>query len=401
MMNTPILEDTLIEIAHEVDDFVLEARHYLHKNPYTRWEEQPVLDWVLGKIREIEGQYQWIHHEHYTGGLIIDMIVDPSLPMRLFRADIDALPITEETGLEFSSGRPGNMHACGHDIHSAMLLGAYKAIQEKPIKPTYNIRWVWQRAEENPNSVPIAESGGKRLVDEGVCEGIVSANALHIWSTLESGMFESYHGPVMANSDRICINIKTSGGHVASPNEGTNAARVACQICAALEGFPSLALDPLEPCVLEPSIIRTGTAGNIRPANAEVWIGNRHFLSGEEEQEYLEKIRHRIASVVAIYPDATADIEFIKGHPALLNDRENYEATQASLCAAGQKVQQMKPTFGGEDFAYYLFKVPGTMWFLGGHQEGTGSHHTPNFNPDESTLWRGTLYWLLLATQSG
>jgi amidohydrolase len=390
----PLHTETLAR-AFELE--VIEYRRYLHTHPYTRWQEDPSLNWILDQVKATVPAYPWTLREEFTGGLVIDMTVDPVLPWKLFRADIDALPINENTDLPFTSAYAGVMHACGHDAHSAILLGAYRAVQRGDFVPACNIRWVWQRAEENPATPPIAESGGARLVREGVCANISFANALHIWSDFPSGLFQSGAGALMANSDRVKINVTCSGGHVANPHLGSNAARIAYNICSALEGFQSTVLDPLQTVVLEPTIIKSGVAGNVRPGEAELWFANRNFLTAEFHTPYKQRIEKRVRSVVEAYSDATCDIEFISGHPVLINDTTDFHHVHGLLQEAGQDVAVMPPTFGGEDFAYYLAKVPGSMWFLGAHQEGTGSHHTPFFNPAEAVFWRGVQFWLLLA----
>ena len=244
---------------------------------------------------------------------------------------------------------------------------------------------------------PVEESGGARLVREGVCDNMHRVHGLHIWSTHPAGEFASRPGPMMANSGRIKINIKCSGGHAASPDLGSNALRIARQICDALEGFAALALSPLESTVLEPTILHAGTAPNVRPAEAELWFANRHFMNAEESAVYNEKLEKRIRSVIDYFEDATVTIRFIKGHPVLSNTDADVDRVKVLLEDAKQNARIQQPVFGGEDFAYYLQKTPGSFWYLGGHQKGTGSHHTPIFNPSEEVLWQGVLFWLVLA----
>lgn len=389
----------LAALAESYQLGAVEWRRHLHQFPETRWQEDASLQWVLERVQAAKSTFAWHQKTGFSGGLVIDMLVDEKLPWRLFRADIDALPIQEETGLPFASAHSGVMHACGHDAHSAMLLAAYDAVQSGQIQPTHNIRWVWQRAEENPQTPPEEESGGARLVREGVCEGMKSAHALHIWADHPSGQFESYPGAMMASSGRIKIELKCTGGHAAMPHLGSNALRVAHQICTALEGFAALALDPLESTVLEPTVLHAGTAANVRPAQAELWFANRHFLDGGAAKQYQNQLEKRIRDVVDFYSDASAEIRFTGGHPVTRNTPEDVQHLKVLLGEAGQNAQIIPPLFAGEDFAYYLQKAPGSLWLLGAHQPATGSHHTPVFNPSEEVLWRGVLFWLLLAAE--
>jgi len=387
----------LVSLARQQQSLAIEWRRHLHQYPELRWQEDNSLQWILEQISSIKSTFPWQQQAQFSGGLVVDMTVDPQLPWQLFRADIDALPITEETGLPFTSANLGIMHACGHDAHSAMLLAAYNAVQTGTFTPSHNIRWVWQRAEENPDTPPVEESGGARLVREGVCDNMQCVHGLHIWSTHPAGEFASRPGPMMANSGRIKINIKCSGGHAAVPNLGSNALRIAHQICDALEGFAALALSPLESTVLEPTILHAGTAPNVRPSEAELWFANRHFMNADEALDYQNKLEKRIRSVTDYFEDAAVTIRFIKGHPVLRNTGEDVDRVKVLLEGAKQNATIKPPTFGGEDFAYYLQKTSGSFWYLGGHQEGTGGHHTPIFNPSEDVLWQGVLFWLLLA----
>lgn len=388
----------LLALAQKYQPKVCQWRRYLHRFPETRWQEDASLEWVLEQIRTTKSTFPWQQKTEFSGGLVIDLHVDENLPWRLFRADIDALPIHEETALSFASEHPGVMHACGHDAHSAMLLAAFHAVQSGEIHPMHNIRWVWQRAEENPQTPPIEESGGARLVREGVCDGMECAHALHIWSDHPEGQFESYPGAMMASSGRIRIELKTQGGHAAMPHLGSNALRIAFEICNALEGFPALALDPLENVTLEPTILHAGTASNVRPSGAELCFSNRHFLDAEATKRYQTQLEKRIRSVVEFYSDAKVEILFTGGHPETRNTESDVHQIRDALINAEQNVKFIRPIFAGEDFAYYLQKVPGSLWLLGAHQPTTGSHHTPLFNPSEEVLWRGILFWLTLAT---
>lgn len=390
--------ESLLTLAQTYQPQACEWRRHLHRFPETRWQEDASLEWVLEQIRTAKSTFPWQQKTEFSGGLVIDMLVDDKLPWRLFRADIDALPIQEESGLPFSSEHPGLMHACGHDAHSAMLLAAFHAAQSGEVAPKHNVRWVWQRAEENPQTPPVEESGGARLVREGVCDGMEFAHALHIWSDHPAGQFESYPGAMMASSGRIRIELKCQGGHAAMPHLGSNALRIAYEICNALEGFPALVLDPLENVTLEPTILHAGTASNVRPSSAELCFSNRHFLTADATKDYQDQLEKRIRSVVEFYPDARVEVLFTGGHPVTHNSKEDVHQVQTALSEAKQKVKIISPIFAGEDFAYYLQKVPGSLWFLGAHQPTTGSHHTPLFNPSEEVLWRGILFWLVLAT---
>lgn len=393
--------DDLIEAAKAVEVYTLEMREFFHNHPELRWREEDTLGRVKREVRNIaKEQSMNVDITEAKGGLWVDVAFNSGMDRVLLRADVDALQVQEETELYFASHNPGVMHACGHDIHAAMLLGAFKAIAEGMVQPRHNLRLVWQRAEEGPGSEPIAESGGHCLVGEGVCDGITQAYGLHILvgDEIGFGAFASCPGPFLCNSDRLRIDIKCPGGHVAEPHNGGNALRITQSIQNALSGFPVSVLGPLEPVTLEPTIIKAGTASNIMPASAEMWYGVRTFLPVAERDLFMEALETRITSVVRGFPGATVECTPILGHSALINSPGSYKHVSTTLEAVGQKVEKAKRKLGGEDFAYYLQQVTGSFWFLGANKEGSGPLHSPTFNPAETVFLKGVLFWLALAT---
>ncbi len=405
----PLDTQEMVAAAHAVEQYVLDLRRELHTHPETRWEEswtlQRVWDECYNMTRrrdEVFGPWHVVPDGESIrpkGGFVLNATFDPSFDRILFRADVDALPVTEATGLPFASTIPGKMHACGHDVHMAMLMGALKAIAEGRVKPTHNLRFVFQRAEENPGAEPRADSGGKVLVDEGVLDGITSVHGLHIWAASDGtpGVFYSRPGQFMANSDRWCITITAKGGHVMAPHHGVNALRVANAIMTALEGFPNRILGPNEAATLEPVICKSGTGTNIMPASAELWYGVRTLLAPTDRDLYFDRLESEVRAVALRFP---AEVEFkrVYGHPALINDSTSVRTVGELLRANDQSVEERERILGGEDFAHYLYGAPGSFWMLGAYQEGSGDHHSPTFNPDERVFWQGVLYWLALAS---
>lgn len=393
---------SLRAIAQAQQDEVVRMRRHFHQHPELRWLEEKTLDYIVQAVNGYEGAYRGglkfkivvsIH-----GGIWVDIDVDPKLDRQIFRADVDALPVPEATGLEFASLETGISHACGHDCHAAMLLGFFKAVCENKIELKHNLRLVFQRAEENPGSEPQALSGGQVMVQEKVCRGISRAYALHVWATGDAGVFYSRPGPFLGNSDRLKLVISCSGGHVAQPHKGQNALRIAQQITNSLESFPAQVLGPMEPCSLEPTILKAGTASNIMPATAELWFGVRTMLEPANRDKFFEHLASKVSSVVSSFPGATVEFKPIHGHPALINAGSTVTLVSATLKSAGELYKEHERILGAEDFAYYLQRVPGCQVMLGANQQGCGDHHTPTFNPDEAVLWKGVYFWLLLAT---
>ncbi|MFA6445814.1 MAG: amidohydrolase, partial [Candidatus Paceibacterota bacterium] len=389
--------------SNQLEALVVEWRRYLHMYPEIRWEENETLAYIR---RQLELNLAAIEPSPFifsemTGGLVVDLIIPGKTEMVLFRADVDALAVSEQTGLPYTSKVPGKMHACGHDMHSAMLMGAIvgisRAMQVGYI-PTHNIRFVFQRAEENP----VTESGGASLVKGGVLEGVKEAYGLHVWATGEAGTFLSRSGVTLGNSDRMKIEIKTTGGHVAMANEGVNAIDVVSSILNGLSGFGGRFLGDTEPVSIHPTIVNSGTASNVRPANAEMWYSARNFLGPDKRKAFHEALKARVCAIARVYPDPNlkVNVTIINGHPTLQNTAPEYEKTKLMLDNAGFKTIGIEPQLGGEDFAWYLKLqggVPGVMWMIGANQEGCGGHHAPTFNPSESVLKDGVHFWLLLA----
>lgn len=365
-------------------------REHLHSYPELRWKEDSSLQYVRDQIQQAQRFFPEIGEESFNiknwsdfkGGVVIDVTVDEKLPRHILRADIDALPIQEATGLPFASQNAGVMHACGHDLHTGWLLATLIGIIEGRIVPTRNFRFVFQRAEENP----ITESGGACLVREGVCDDVESAIGLHVLSTAPRGVFLSREGRMMANSDRFEVKVKCRGGHVMNPDSGSNAIVIGNWIISALmDGFVENILGPNEPCVLEPTISNSGTASNIRPGEGSFWFGCRNFLPSDKREALRDAINAEVQKVVAHFPDATAELNYIYGHPALHNNAEQVREIGKLLKNEGLMVGVQEEMFGGEDFAHYLNAVRGSFWFLGAadleKDPDPADHHENRFNP--------------------
>lgn len=392
--------DELIAIARSMDDYVFGIRRILHQKPETRWETEETRNLII-----TEASIMGYEIKALDGGIVVDVYAPNctnTTEWLLFRADFDALPVPEKTGILFTSKIEGKSHACGHDIHVAMLLGAMRAISEGLVKPTKNLRFVFQDAEENPGTAPRLESGGSVLVnEEGVCDGISKAYALHIRNMPDStfGAFHSRPGAVTGNSGRLYFKIESSGGHVAKPHTGVNALRVVNAVMNRLDTFLARHMDPLQPATLEPAIVNSGKGSNVMPAEAEIWYGFRTLLPRDEHIKMAETIWLEVTAVAESMNAKVADFKLIHGHPAQINDLATYERAVQLLKGANESVVEMDPSMGGEDFAYYSMKVPSAMFMLGAYgPNSTGDHHSPTFNPDASVFWRGVHFWLLLAT---
>jgi amidohydrolase len=395
----------LIELARSVEQYVIDIRRELHQMPETRWEEERTLEYIYQSAPDTS----LLTYCPGEGGIWFDLDVDPSYDRIIFRADVDALDVDggEQTGLPFASEFEGKMHACGHDVHSAILLGTMKAIASGEIRPKHNLRFVFQRAEENPGLPPRPESGGEVLVKaDGVLDGIVAAYGLHIWNQPagKPGVFYCRPGAALANSGRVRMLIKCAGGHAAMPEIGSNAIDVAADLVVKLRGLPERVLPEGTFCKFAPVISLSGRPGatNVRPGVAELWFGNRQYMKPNDLQIWKGAIVAAADKAIDKdrYGEAMVEVQFIDGHPVLINTPERFDYVSDILVNAGERVETHEPIGGGEDFAHYLMPGsgrPGGFWFLGAHTPWTGDHHSGTFNPDERVFWKGVLFWLLLA----
>ncbi len=385
----------VLELAQGAQDYMVEVRRFLHMYPELSWKEDNTISFIKSEIVKHLKNYKGSSSlTEKKGGLILDLNISPEFDRILFRADVDALPIQEETNLSFSSQVPNVMHACGHDCHAAMLLGALKVITSKNLEIKHNIRFIFQRAEE----VPFVTSGGESLVKDGIMKNISRAYALHISSKDELGVLRSKPGPMMANCTTICFEIKCMGGHVMCPESGSNAIDVMTDIHNYLKGFALRAIGPKERVSFVPAVSNSGTAANIMPEYAKATYAFRNYLKEDIKNDFLQNLKKRIQAIASTYQDACLhSFDVFDGYPVLVNDYDSFSYVDALLQTNNFKTSLSREVFAGEDFAYYLKKVKGSYWSLGAKQGKCYGHHTSLFNPDEEAFSKGAAFWLLLA----
>jgi amidohydrolase len=315
-----------------------------------------------------------------TGGVAV---LGERGPAVLLRADLDALPVAERTGLAFSSTRPGCMHACGHDAHAAMLLAAADALASGEVGLPGRVVCLFQPAEEGPG-------GCARLLEEGLLERhpVRLAVALHVWPGLPAGTVGLSPGPVMASMDQVRLVFRGRGGHGAYPQACVDPVVMAAEGVLALQTLVSRRVDPLEPAVLTLGAIRGGTASNIIPDEVEV-LGTVRAYTPEVRDALLAGIREVTEGVARAHGGSCA-VEVDEGYPVTCNDRLASVAVREALVAVlGEgAVRDGRRTMGSEDMSFLLARVPGCYVQLGASADPARAEplHSPRFDLDERCL---------------
>ena len=326
---------------------------------------------------------------------------DPTKPCIALRADIDALPISEATGADYASTHPGNMHACGHDGHAANLLTAAAVFKRAVAKLPVCVKLIFQPAEEGGG-------GAEVLVKAGVLDGRIGPKVsqifgLHGWPGLPLGVVSTRPGPLMASTDALKITVRGSGCHGAFPHLGRDPIVVAAEILISLQTVVSRETDPTDSSVVTIGTFHAGTATNVIP-DVAVLTGTVRALNDATRARNREAILRRCKGIADAY-GCVADVEYEQGYPATQNDpamAQRVATTARDLFGPARFLPAATPVMGGEDFAYYLEKVPGAFFFVGLCPEGRASYpplHTDRFDFVDAALDTGTKMFLSLVEQ--
>ena len=358
---------------------VIAWRRHLHRHPEPSYEERETARFIAETL-------------HGIGGLEIERPSDTSVVARLrtgrpgrtlaIRADIDALPIQEESGVEFSSQRDGVMHACGHDGHTAMLLGAAAELVERAGDLTGEVRFLFQPAEELP------PGGAQELVASGALDGVDLVTGCHLWTPLACGAVATRPGPAMAAADFFTLAITGQGGHAALPHTATDTVAVAAQVVTNLQHLVARRVDPLAGAVLSVSTFHAGDAPNVLPGRAEL-SGTVRTFEPELRARMPELLEDVVRGVTSAH-GAAYELDYRLGYRPVVNDPEVTALVADALAGVdGATVAELAPLMGGDDFSAYQAQVPGCYFFVGAGSEEAGAiwpHHHPRFRIDERAL---------------
>jgi hippurate hydrolase len=359
--------DTLRDEALDIQGETVALRRRLHERPELGNELPITRDAVL---ESLDGLPLDITLHESTSGVAALLTGSNPGPTVLLRGDMDALPLHEDTGLDFTSKSEGSMHACGHDTHTAMLSSAAKLLSGRRDDIAGRVLFMFQPGEEGHH-------GARYMLDEGLLDvppladgtdsPVTGAFALHITSTIPTGMVATRGGACMASADQFLIRVHGAGGHASEPFRTIDPIPIACEIVQALQLMVTRRVDVFDPAVVTVGRIQAGTTNNIIPPLAEI-EGTIRTVSERTRAQVHDHLQ-RVASNIAEAHGAAAEPEIILGYPVTSNDDvfADFTLETARHVLGGRNVHRLpNPIMGAEDFSYVLNEIPGTMMFLGG-----------------------------------
>lgn len=382
---------TLLEEGKQLSDELRLFRRDLHAYPELSFEEKETARKIAQYIEALNIPYEMNVGGH---GIVAQINGEPGGATIALRADMDALPIQEEADVPFASRNNGVMHACGHDAHVTMLLGAMKLLQQR--KLAGNVRFLFQSAEE-------INAGAKAMVEAGVLDGVSEIYGLHNLPTLAAGKLATCHGSMMGSVDRIEIYLRGKGAHGAIPNEGIDPVVCGSAIIMSLQSIISREVSPFDPVVVTIGSIKSGEANNVIPEYA-VMTGTVRTFSPRVQQTMQRRIERIVQNIADGYR-CEARVEYITQVPVLVNHAaplsfvndviDHYIGEQHRITA--------EPTLAGEDFSIYLEQIPGCYFWLGSGpehnaHEAYGLHH-PKYVLNEECLPTGAAILAAIAVE--
>ena len=372
--------------SKEIHQWIIEKRRTIHRHPELMYEEFETSKLVQNTLKELKFPYK--KDIAITG--VVGTIGNDNGPCIAFRADMDALPIHEETDIDFKSEIDGKMHACGHDCHTAMLLGAARVLKENEDKIKGTIKLIFQPAEEGG-------AGGKMMREQGVLldPKVQQIFALHVAGTIPVGTLASREGTLLAATSSIKILVKGKGGHAAAPHNTNDPVVTGSKIVVELQTLVSRELNPLEPGVISITMANAGSAFNVIPSTMELQ-GTIRSLTIEGVSNLQTRVKE-VAQSIAKANRCEAEVSFPgNDYPPTINDAGCWQLGKSAakeILGEENLIEMPDPIMGGEDFAYYTEEVPGCFSFLGvGNPDIDAVYdvHHPMFKVDEKALSLGT-----------
>ena len=382
-MNESIKKEVFSTID-SINDRVIKIRRDLHAHPELSGQEEHTKYLVKG-ILEMQGYTIREFDDHF--GLIADLIIDDQAALVAIRADMDALPITEQTEEPYRSRVEGVMHACGHDSHTAIALGSAIAMSENRDHLPGNVRFIFQPSEESK------EGGSLQMIEGGALEGVSAIFGLHAYPYLSTGQIGYKYGVMMASADIFTIEIFGKSAHGARPHEGVDAILVSSMAVNSVNHIVSRRIDPLHPAVITMGTIEGGRAGNI--ICDHVIIKGTVRTINEAIRKDIPKMMEEAIKGVCKSMGATYNFGYVFGQPELINDDAMVDILKGEaekIIGAENCIDLVDPVMGGEDFSEYLQIVPGTFFRLGTCDPDKNTcvpQHNSRFNVDDDALQYG------------
>ncbi len=381
---------TVIKEIKLLHDEMTEWRRDIHQHPELKFEENRTSDLVAAKLEEFGIE---IHRGLAKTG-VVGTIRNGDGPSIGLRADMDALPLEEKNTFKHASSNPGKMHACGHDGHTAMLLGAAKHLAgSKNFKGTVNL--IFQPAEEGGG-------GGELMIKEGLFEmfPVDSVYGLHNWPGMPAGTFGVGSGPIMAAADMFDLTINGRGGHAALPDQCIDPIVVASQVVSALQTITSRNTHPVDSVVITVTQIHAGDAYNVIPDSVQMHGTVRTFQT--ETRDKIPSSMLRVAEGVCAAYGTTCELNYMSGYPATINSVPETEISAKAvvdLLGEDKIILNPTPSMGAEDFSYMLEARPGCYVWLGigpGKGEAGCMLHSSRYDFNDDVLPTGASYWVKL-----
>lgn len=372
----------MIQRAQDLHGTLVSLRRDVHQHPELSFQEHRTSQLIAERLAHLGIAVR-------TGVAKTGVVGDlgDEGPRIALRADIDALPIQEENDVPYASQVPGVMHACGHDVHVACLLGAAELLAEEHAAGRLpgQVRFLFQPSEEAMDDE--GQSGAMRMVDEGVMAGVDSVVGLHVWASMDVGGLSLREGPATAYPDKFKLVIQGRAAHGAFPHEGFDAITIAAQVINALQTVVSRRLDPTRGRVLTVGTIQGGTKDNIMAGSATMTGTIRTFEPETREMLFAEMER---ACGVARALGGDFELMITPGYLPIVNDKRmcNLVRSVGSDLLGAEKVHEAELEMGGEDFSYFAKEAPGCFFMIGGATPGEPPrrHHHPEFDVDERCL---------------
>ncbi len=375
-MTTPI---PMLERARELQDQLVEWRRDIHMHPELSFQELRTARLVADNLREMG-----IEVETGVGKTGIVARIGEGRPAIGIRADMDALPLQELNDVPYKSLTPGVMHACGHDSHTAILLGVARMLNDMEDRPSGEIRLLFQPSEEDEDSD--YKSGAVRMIEDGALENLDAVIALHINSNIPAGQIRIASGPNSASVDSFNATIIGEGCHGAYPHQGIDPIFILAQVINAIHGIRARRINPVRPAVISIGAVHAGSANNVIPD--EVQMNGTIRSYDDETREQLWKEMEQAFAVTRAF-GGDYKLEIIKSYPSQYNDPAVAELIRGiGVSMLGEEgLHPEEPGMGAEDFAYMTRKAPGAMFSLGAKFDDVNRpHHSPIFDVDESSF---------------